>query len=117
MRIKSYAAETVAAALKRVRTEMGADAFLLKTRSLLNPLGFEEVEVIACAEEEKSMQAFSKKDESNRMDRKPKNAPTLMESAAPKRAKANLTGVHERLAAIEGQLSALISQMAEKLSN
>ncbi len=117
MRIKSYAAESVAAALKSVRAEMGADAFLLKTRNLLNPLGFEQVEVIACAEEGNFSQTVSEKNRSNQIYKKPNNAPILPEPTTPKGVKDNLSGVHERLAALESQLAALMSQMAEKYSN
>jgi len=57
MRIKSYTAESFAAALKQVRSELGGDALVLKTRKLVNPLGMARVEVTACAGEETGEQA------------------------------------------------------------
>lgn len=48
MKIKSFRAESVAAALKQVRDEMGGDALVLKTKKLANPLGVNRVEITAC---------------------------------------------------------------------
>jgi len=48
MVIRSYTAESVATALKRVRQEMGGEAVVLKTRLLEDPGGERKYEVTAC---------------------------------------------------------------------
>ncbi len=50
MIIKTYAAESAAAALKMVRAELGADAVVLKTRELPVGRGAERIEITACAD-------------------------------------------------------------------
>lgn len=50
MIIKTYAAESAAAALKMVRAELGADAVVLKTRELPAGRGTERIEITACAD-------------------------------------------------------------------
>lgn len=50
MIIKTYAAESAAAALKMVRAELGADAVVLKTRELQGGRGPERIEITACAD-------------------------------------------------------------------
>lgn len=48
MIIKSFTAESAAAALKHVRSQMGGDAVVLKTRQVVDELGRPAVEVTAC---------------------------------------------------------------------
>jgi flagellar biosynthesis protein FlhF len=48
MIIKSFTAETMTAALKTVRQELGGEAVVLKTRQLSNGVGANTVEVTAC---------------------------------------------------------------------
>lgn len=48
MIIKSFTAESAAAALKKVRSEMGGDAVVLKTRRLEGASGPNRIEVTAC---------------------------------------------------------------------
>ena len=50
MIIKTYAAESAAAALKMVRAELGPEAVVLKTRELPLGRGPERIEVTACAD-------------------------------------------------------------------
>ncbi|RKX20827.1 MAG: hypothetical protein DRP35_05405, partial [Candidatus Zixiibacteriota bacterium] len=50
MIIKSFKAETSASALKMVRSEMGGDAIILKTRELIGELGNNRIEITACLE-------------------------------------------------------------------
>ncbi len=51
MKIKTYRDESVAAALRNARIEMGPEALLLKTRKLTNALGYDLFEVTACVED------------------------------------------------------------------
>lgn len=48
MMIKSFTAESAAAALKQVRSEMGGDAVVLKTRHVTDGAGQKRIEVTAC---------------------------------------------------------------------
>lgn len=48
MIIKSFVADSASAALKQVRSELGGDAVVLKTRRVANRLGGYDVEVTAC---------------------------------------------------------------------
>jgi flagellar biosynthesis protein FlhF len=50
MIIKTFTAESAAAALKRVRAELGKDAVVLKTRELQDPSGQDKIEITACTE-------------------------------------------------------------------
>jgi flagellar biosynthesis protein FlhF len=50
MIIKTYAAESAAAALKMVRAELGSDAVVLKTRELTSTHGGNRIEITACAD-------------------------------------------------------------------
>lgn len=50
MIIKTFTAESAAAALKMVRTELGRDAVVLKTRELPLGRGSERIEITACCE-------------------------------------------------------------------
>jgi flagellar biosynthesis protein FlhF len=54
MIIQTYAAESAAAALKMVRTELGPDAVVLKTRELPLGRGPERIEITACADKVKA---------------------------------------------------------------
>ncbi len=51
MKVKSFTADTVAAALQIIRQEMGGEAIVLKTRKVVNPRGADRVEIIACVNE------------------------------------------------------------------
>ena len=66
MIIKSFTAETAAAALKEVRREMGGDAIVLKTRQLAADRNGARVEVTACLEKASAYQ--SSEILSNRLD-------------------------------------------------
>lgn len=48
MIIKTFTAESSAAALKQVRAELGRDAVVLKTRELAGPNGASRIEITAC---------------------------------------------------------------------
>ncbi|MDH3891267.1 MAG: ATP-binding cassette domain-containing protein [candidate division Zixibacteria bacterium] len=56
MIIKSFVAENAAAALKQVRTEMGGEAMVLKTRQLTTAGGDSRVEITACLEKASAYQ-------------------------------------------------------------
>jgi len=120
MRIKAYTAESVAEALKQVRHEMGAEAFLLKTRRFVNPLGVARVEVTACIGDDRAVQTKTEQKSSdgpNRIADKSQNEMTYRKNNSAPLSGVNLSDVHERLDAIEGMLAALISQMAQGCSN
>lgn len=51
MKIRSFVAESVAAALKQVRSEMGGSAVVLKTSRVIDAQGQEGFEVTACLDE------------------------------------------------------------------
>jgi len=57
MRIKSFTADSVAAALKEVRQEMGSDATVLRTRRLKGGRGGGQIEITACTEKPSAVQA------------------------------------------------------------
>lgn len=57
MVIRSYTAESVARALKQVRTEMGGDAVVLKTRAFTDGGGQKQYEVTACLDKATVAQA------------------------------------------------------------
>ena len=57
MIIKSFTAETMTAALKTVREELGGDAVVLKTRQLSNSSDTNRVEVTACLDKPTAAQA------------------------------------------------------------
>lgn len=57
MLIKSYAAESTQAALKKVRQEMGGDAIVLKSRKVEQPDGTCLMEVTACLEKATTAQS------------------------------------------------------------
>ncbi len=120
MIIKSFTAESIAEALKRVRTEMGGDAFVLKTRKFLNVSGLENVEVTACAEEKLAQRSPSKSNgagATNRIEKAVSESTCKQNIEKPVIGKSELETIHDRLDAIEGMLAALISQTAEKHSN
>jgi flagellar biosynthesis protein FlhF len=52
MIIKSFTADSAAAALKQVRSEMGGDAVVLKTRHVTDGSGQKRIEVTACLDKE-----------------------------------------------------------------
>ena len=56
MIIKSFVGENAAAALKQVRTEMGGEAMVLKTRQLTTAEGGTRVEITACLEKASAYQ-------------------------------------------------------------
>ena len=57
MIIKSFTAETMTAALKTVRQELGGDAVVLKSRQLSNGTDANRVEVTACLDKPTAAQA------------------------------------------------------------
>ncbi len=57
MIIKSFTAETMSAALKSVRSEMGGDAVVLKTRQTTRADGKANIEVTACLDKPSAAQA------------------------------------------------------------
>jgi len=59
MIIKSFTSESVSAALKRVRTELGGDAVVLKTRQIADKDGHNRVEITACLDNPTTAQAES----------------------------------------------------------
>ena len=59
MIIKSFTSESVSAALKRVRTELGGDAVVLKTRQIADKDGRNRVEITACLDNPTTAQAES----------------------------------------------------------
>jgi len=120
MRIKAYSAESVAEALKQVRSEMGADAFLLKTRKSVGQLGAAQVEVTACIGEEQPFQLRTQQSnsvESNRIKNNLQDEAALTKNNSSPNSSVDLSAVHDRLDAIEGMLAALISQMSQGHSN
>jgi flagellar biosynthesis protein FlhF len=54
MKVKSYTADTVAAALQSIKLEMGGEAIVLKTRKVVSPKGSQRIEVIACVKDEET---------------------------------------------------------------
>ncbi|HVP06290.1 MAG TPA: hypothetical protein VMS71_00505, partial [Candidatus Acidoferrum sp.] len=63
MIIKTITAESVASALKKVRSELGPQAVVLKTRQLENRLGAERIEITACID--KPLEAETQKTSSD----------------------------------------------------
>ncbi len=57
MIIKSFTADSVAAALKKVRGELGGDAVVLKTRQLFDQGGRNRIEITACLDKPTADQA------------------------------------------------------------
>ena len=57
MIIKSFTADSVAAALKEVRAELGGEAVVLKTRQLVNPGDSNRIEITACLDKPTAAQA------------------------------------------------------------
>ena len=120
MRIKAYTAESVAEALKRVRNEMGAEAFLLKTKKFVNPLGVARVEVTACVGDDQPFQIKtqqSNSDESNWIKDNSRNETKFTKKNSSPTNSVDLSAVHDRLDAIEGMLAALIGQLAQGHTN
>ena len=110
MVIRSYTAESVAAALKQVRTEMGGEAVVLKTRIVDDPRSQKRYEVTACLDKATVEQANTvlKSDVAATSPAEPPktaraDAPVLV--AAPT---APQTDLDKRLAAIENCLEQLV---------
>jgi flagellar biosynthesis protein FlhF len=57
MIIKSFTSDTVSSALKRVRTELGGDAVVLKTRQVVDQRGRNHIEITACLDNPTTAQA------------------------------------------------------------
>ena len=120
MRIKAYSAESVAEALKQVRSEMGSEAFLLKTRKFVDPLGASQVEVTACIGDEQPFHLRTQPSisvESNRIKNNLQNEAALTKNNSSPTNSVELSALHDRLDAIEGMLAALISQMSQGHTN
>jgi len=114
MKIKSYTAESVAEALKRVRSEMGADAFVLKTRRLDNSRGSEKFEMTACTEEEIIVKESAEKKitgESNRVEAFTNDKHAEPKQTTPANQSEQLNEVNKRLDSIDRKLAAIIIQM------
>lgn len=73
MIIKSFVAESAAAALKQVRHIMGGDAVVLKTRQVRDPRGVMQVEVTALLDKPTVAQTESVFDESRKQTQTPVN--------------------------------------------
>jgi len=108
MIIRSFVADSVATALKEVRSQMGGNAVVLKTRQLTGS-GEGKYEVTACLDSPTTAQA-------NRTltDRKATVASAVASEAAPARevtpqVVANTSAVEERLASLEAKLDRLLS--------
>lgn len=108
MIIRSFVAESVATALKEVRSQMGGDAVVLKTRQLTGR-GEGKYEVTACLDSPTT-------DQANRTltDRKATVAAAVASEAALAREVApqivaNTSAVESRLASLEAKLDRLLS--------
>jgi len=116
MIIKSFTAETAAAALKRVRREMGGDAIVLKTRQLSGGKDDSRVEVTACLENPTAYQ--SSETLAGRLDAEtltvdPKRSPTAAYELRPKRRTSSeqttaAPDIGNRLEVLEQKLDRLI---------
>jgi flagellar biosynthesis protein FlhF len=120
MRIKSYTAESVAEALKLVRTEMGRDAILLRTREFLNSSGSEKIEVTACSKGEVNQVKALKNNNSaaskeNKIERL--NETITDESTSVSNVKAELVSLNKRLDNVEEKLTEIIDQLLKNSIN
>lgn len=113
MIIKSFTAESASAALKKVRSEMGGDAVVLKTREIKESGGGNRVEITACLDKPSAAQASAifpdrqsepvlktTPDVNERLSRF-----EIKEGGEPEKQ----PDIYERLAAIENRLTRLAS--------
>ena len=122
MVIRSYTAESVAAALKRVRKEMGGAAMVLKTRMLDSAEGDRQYEVTACLDQVTVQQANAVLNgESTPKVSEPavvdKPAPRETPPVTPATVSPASGGLEARLAAIETYLEQLMqARQLERVS-
>ena len=122
MVIRSYTAESVAAALKRVRQEMGGGAVVLKTRMLDGAAGDRQYEVTACLDQVTVEQANTvlSAGATPTVTETPvveKKAAKREKVVAPATTTPISTGLETRLAAIEAHLEQLTkSRQLERVS-
>ena len=112
MVIRSYTAESVATALKRVRQEMGGAAVVLKTRMLECAGGVKQYEVTACLDKATVQQAntvLSNASPTSTPETAATDKTTRREaSVSPAMASSLSGGLETRLAVIEAQLEQLL---------
>ena len=115
MMIRSYTAESVASALKQVRTEMGGDAVVLKTRLVDSENGGRQYEVTACLDQPTVEQA------NQVLQDGPGPAPVSTDTRANRRVDFSRTGpaparvnpdMPDRLGDIENKLELLLQAIA-----
>ena len=112
MIIKSFVAESASAALKQVRSELGGDAVVLKTRRIPNRLGGYDIEVTACHDKPSVAQASTvlAKQEQPKGSRVTAPVWTRTETT-PKRPVASVATVDEpSLTTINAKLDRLLTQ-------
>lgn len=121
MIIKSFTADSAAAALKQVRSEMGGDAVVLKTRHVTTGTGQKRIEVTACLDQAPAASTAAAPVSERRISTprwkpvapdqptpavsRPATAPSLPESA--------LAELNERFDRLEAQLAALTTRTDE----
>jgi flagellar biosynthesis protein FlhF len=113
MIIKSFTAESAAAALKKVRSEMGGDAVVLKTRESKEPDGGIRVEITACLDKPSVAQATAifpdRQTEPVRKTEPVENNRLGDISSDEEMVTGKKSDIYERLAAIENRLTRLSS--------
>lgn len=111
MIIKCFIAESAAAALKKVRQEMGGEALVLKTRKLVGPRGDERIEITACLEKPTAAQSSEIFPDVNEPFEETQTVPSLMEPELPasiESAEINLPSIEQRLVSVESKLDKLL---------
>ncbi|MFZ5981434.1 MAG: hypothetical protein ACOYVF_12475 [Candidatus Zixiibacteriota bacterium] len=132
MIIKSFTAESAAAALKKVRSEMGGDAVVLKTRELGGRNREARVEITACLDKPTAAQASNifpdRKPVANRAEVPKENEPPLHQETSMVSGKSAQTApaaetpvisitksspeMNDRLAMVEAKLDILVNRLA-----
>jgi len=111
MIIKSFTAESASAALKKVRSEMGGDAVVLKTREIKEPSSGNRVEITACLDKPSVAQASAifpdrKSDPVTKTAQVDNDRPSCFELEG-NREPGKQPDIYEKLAAIENRLTRL----------
>jgi flagellar biosynthesis protein FlhF len=116
MIIKSFTAETAAAALKLVRREMGGDAIVLKTRQVIGSPDGARVEVTACLEKPSAYQSseiLTSRLDAETLSAGPEAAPGVSVDDAPRAVASSHSStapeVSHRLDALEQKLDHVLS--------
>ncbi|UCG61020.1 MAG: hypothetical protein JSV52_11920 [Candidatus Zixiibacteriota bacterium] len=116
MIIKTFTGESSAAALKRVRKEMGGDAVVLKTRRISGPADKPIFEVTACLERASVGQAATLLPDKNAVEAKPvgqnprpEPEPATSDNTTDTTPDTRSPNLDERINAIDRKLSQLIS--------